>query len=287
MPEVSKEDIVAGLRRLGLAAGDEVIVHSSLKSLGRIAGGPVAVIEAFMDVLTDAGTLMMPSFNQGKAFGPGAAGFFDPRSTPTSNGAIPQTFWQMPGVWRSLHPTHSFAAWGRNGQAYTNDHHRTLTCGADSPLGRLGAAGGLGVLIGVDYRANTYHHVVETITGAPCLGRRTVALPMRLADGRLVEGRTWGWRERACPIDDPGRYGSEMKRRGYERQTTVGQGTVTCFRLKDCFEVVATCLASGMDEHPPCSRCPIRPQQTPQTVPSDWDEAAGRIVPGSSAWLCG
>jgi aminoglycoside N3'-acetyltransferase len=259
------------------------MVHSSLKSFGRVDGGPRTVVDALMDVLTPQGTLMMPSFNHGKAFGPEGPGVFDPLTTPSANGAITQVFWQMPDVYRSLHPTHSFAAWGRDARTYTEHHHRTLTCGPESPLGRLARDDGYGLLIGVGYRANTYHHVVEMTLGAPCLGRRTTALPVKLPNGRIVQARAWTWRERNCPINETALYAHQMERRGLHRQTTIGLATVTCFRLHDAFDVIAELLQTGTDEHPPCAKCPIRPQQTDRAVPSDWDEDAGRVRPDSES----
>lgn len=268
--EVTREMIAAGLRQLGLSAGDAVMVHSSFKSFGPVAGGPETVIRAIMEVLTPEGTLMMPSFNHGKAFGPDGSGIFDPQTTPTTNGIIPQTFWQMEGVYRSLNPTHSFAAWGKHAREYTQGHHQTLTCGPDSPLGLLARAGGYGLLIGVDYRSNTFHHVVETALGVPCIEQRTVALPMRLPDGRIVEGRTWNWRERGCPITDTALYAREIERQGLERRTTIGRSLVRCFRLMDSFPIIARYLREGLGELPRCQDCPIRPQRTVRTVPSDW-----------------
>jgi len=43
---VSKEDIKAGLRKLGLKKGDIVGVHSSLSSFGYVEGGADAVIDS-------------------------------------------------------------------------------------------------------------------------------------------------------------------------------------------------------------------------------------------------
>jgi aminoglycoside 3-N-acetyltransferase len=282
-PEVTRGDIVAGLRRLGLSAGAGVMVHSSLKSFGRVAGGPGTVIEALMEVITPEGTLMMPSFNHGRAFGEGAAGYFDPRTTPTTNGAIPDAFWRMPDVCRSLHPTHAFAAWGRSARRYTRFHHRTLTCGPDSPLGLVGREGGYGLLLGVDYRVNTFHHVVEVSTGAPCLGRRTESLPMLLPDGRRVDGRTWSWREKGCPITDGTRYGPLMAARGLQTEAVIGACRAICFRLRDCFALIAELLRTGTGGFPPCSRCAIRPRRGPRTVPSDWDERKQCLKPDSPA----
>lgn len=279
---ISRAEIAAGLRGLGLTAGAGVMVHSSLKSFGRVEGGPAAVVGALMDVLTPEGTLLMPSFNHNAPFDEGGPGYYDPRETPTSNGAIPDAFWRMSGVLRSLDPTHPIAAWGKHAQRYTAEHHRTLTMGPNSPLGMLAAEGGLGLLLGVGYGSNTFHHVVEMTTGAPCLGQRSEAYPIHLPDGRRVLGRTWGWRERSCPITDHIRYAPAM--RAVERQGRIGACTATLFRLQDCYAVIAPLLRAGLGEYPPCSRCPVRPRRAAQTVESDWDAAAERPLPDSVCW---
>jgi len=111
---LSRADIVSGLRRLGLPTRPGLMVHSSLKSFGRVAGGAMTVIDALMEVITPQGTLMAPSFNHGAIVEEGGAGYYHPLETPSTNGAIPDLFWRLPGVARSLDPTHPFAAWGQN-----------------------------------------------------------------------------------------------------------------------------------------------------------------------------
>jgi aminoglycoside 3-N-acetyltransferase len=281
---LTQSQIVAGLRELGLSAGAGVMVHSSLKSFGQVQGGPRTVVEALMEVLTPQGTLLMPTFNHEAPFFEGGPGYFHPAETPTVNGAIPDSFWRMPGVRRSLDPTHPFAAWGKNARRYIQFHHRTLTMGPQSPLGQLYADDGFGLLLGVGYSSNTFHHVVEVSTGAPCLGSRTEAYRVVLPDGREVQGRTWGWRERPCPLTDPAIYAAEMAARGYERVVMIGTCQARLFRLRDCYEVVADFLRQGKGNLPPCSRCPIRPRKVPQTVASDWDAERQRPVPESVAW---
>ena len=276
--------ITAGLRDLGLFAGIGVMVHSSLRSFGPVEGGPQTVIEALMEVVTPDGTLLLPTFNHGTPFQRNGPGYFDPRTTPTINGAIPDAFWRMPNVHRSLDPTHPFAAWGKDAVRYVQHHHRTLTTGAQSPLGLLHAEGGYGLLLGVDYASNTFHHVVETLVHSPCLGRRTEGYQVQVPDGRRVLGRTWSWRNGACPITDENRYGETMAARGLHRQIKIGACTATLFKLSDCFAVVAEFLRVGLGEFPPCTGCPIRPRVNSHTVPSDWDEAAQTIRPDSIAW---
>jgi aminoglycoside N3'-acetyltransferase len=281
---VTKIDIVAGLKELGIKAGMGLMVHSSLAGFGYVEGGAETVIHALMEVLTPEGTLLMPSFNHAEPFLEDGSGLFDPQKTPTRNGKIPDTFWRMPGVHRSLNPTHPFAAWGKNAIHYTKFHHRTLTMGPGSPLGLLYKDGGSCLLIGVYYSSNTFHHFVEESTGAPCLGQRTEAYPVILPDGHIVEGRTWGWRENDCPFTDGNRYYDIMESRGLHKKTVVGSSTLTLYKLNDCYEVVAELFRNGRDGYPPCSKCKIRPEKVRWTVPSDWDSEKQCIKPDSEAW---
>jgi len=57
-PVVSKVRLIKDLRALGIAAGDTLMVHSSLSSIGYVEGGPNTVIDALLEVLTSSGTLM-------------------------------------------------------------------------------------------------------------------------------------------------------------------------------------------------------------------------------------
>ena len=280
---LTRKDIAAGLRRLGIGAGDGVMVHSSLKSFGPVESGPLTIIEALMDVLTPEGTLLMPTFNHGKPWESGGCGFYDPATIPTINGIIPETFRRLPDVHRSLDPTHAVAAWGKNALRYTQFHHRTLTMGPDSPLGLLGREGGCAVMLGVGYGTNTYHHVVEMTLGVPCLGKRTEAYEVRLPGGRSVIGRTWGWRGGSCPVCDGAQYGERMK--AVSKTTAIGSCNAIIFKLSDAFRVISAALAQGLNGSPPCSRCPIRPRVVPQTVESDWDDEKQCLKDDSQAWM--
>src|SRR5712691_7570347 len=127
------------LRQLGMQAGMTVIVHSSLKSLGWVCGGPVAVVQALMDVVTGAGTLVVPT-QTGDYSDPTYWQYppvleawwapikeqmpaFDPHITPSRHmGLIVETFRTWPGVLRSSHPHVSFAAWGRHADEIVDIH---------------------------------------------------------------------------------------------------------------------------------------------------------------------
>ena len=98
-----------------------------------------------------------------------------------------------------------------------------------------------------------------------------------------VEGRTWGWRERACPFTDEERYEDVIRDRGLERVATIGRSRVTLFKLQDCFDVLAEIFDAGKDGFPPCSGCTIRPRQMDRTVASDWDHANSCLAAESPA----
>ncbi|MFT5376785.1 MAG: aminoglycoside 3-N-acetyltransferase, partial [Candidatus Latescibacterota bacterium] len=59
----TRASLLADLRTLGVEVGSTLFVHSSLRSVGAIAGGAAAVIAALEDALGQEGLLLLPSFN--------------------------------------------------------------------------------------------------------------------------------------------------------------------------------------------------------------------------------
>ena len=271
---ITSEDIRSGLESFGLGRGDRIMVHSSLSSFGWVEGGAEAVIEALMDLVGTEGTVLMPSFNHGAPFREGGPGIFDPLETRCTNGKIPDTFWRMKGVRRSLDPTHSFAVWGRDAERYTKNHHLTITMGENSPLGLIARDGGYQLNIGTKHNSTTAKHVAETINRSPCLGYRIEEYPVRLPDGKITRHRTWGWRAAPCPLTESGKYiESEMERLGLQKKGYIGKSLITCFRLRDLLRTILNLLDNGREGFPSCSGCPIRPRKTSATRPSDWNDA--------------
>lgn len=175
---VIRQGLVKDLNQIGLGTGDVVVVHSSLSSIGWVVGGPVTVIKALMDVVTESGTLVMPTHTSGNSepthwAAPAVPAdwwpiiraempAYEPSITPADSvGIIPETFRRFPNVLRSKHPQASVAAWGTHAKEIVKTHRLEMTFGVDSPWHRLYDLDSKVLLIGVDYSSNTSLHLAE------------------------------------------------------------------------------------------------------------------------------
>lgn len=196
---LTPSDLAADIRTLGVQPGDALILHSSLRAIagpdGWIVGGAEAVILAFEDVLTPAGTLVMPTHSGHlsepsywvappvpEAWWPIVRAHmpaYRPDLTVTRGmGLIPETFRKQDGVRRSDHPQHSFAAWGRHAALVTHGHALNASFGEASPLARLYELDGWVVLAGVGHDRNTSLHLAEARATWPGQQRETQGAPV-------------------------------------------------------------------------------------------------------------
>ena len=122
---ITKSKIIKDLQRMGIEQGDVLWVHSSLKRIGFVDGGPSTVISALLEAVGEDGTLLIPTFTRRTMYKNCIQkGFkFDPKTTETGLGAIPSTFLKMEGVTRSIHPTSSVSAIGKYSKEMTRSHH--------------------------------------------------------------------------------------------------------------------------------------------------------------------
>lgn len=185
---VPREQLTAAFREIGLEPGDSVIVHSSLRSLGHVEGGPDTVIDALLDAINPSGNLMLPTFNYTLL---PSEPYYDPANTPCHTGIIPETARKRPEAIRSLSPTHSVTVIGPDAEELTRGHLQVRTFGIGSPLDRLAARGGKVLLLGVGHTSCSMIHVAEEHAGIP-KGSWYDELPVmkvRLPDGTIVTHR--------------------------------------------------------------------------------------------------
>ncbi len=239
-------DALAGaLRRLGLRAGDVVLVHSSFDRFESFRGKPTDVIAVLQKAVGPAGTLLMPTMPfTGSAVAYAAEGrTFDVRRTPSSIGLLTELFRRSPGVVRSVHPTHPVAAWGAKAEALIAGHHLAATpCGAGSPFARLLDHDGKILLVGTGIGVLTFFHAVEEILEPELpvspFTRTQFSLTSRDAEGRVVTSTMRLFdpdRSRRRNLD---RLVPELRVRGAWHEARVG--TVDLILL-DAGEVLQTC----------------------------------------------
>jgi aminoglycoside 3-N-acetyltransferase len=87
---------------------------------------------------------------------------FHPKMTPSQHmGVVAETLRTWPAAKRSEHPQLSFAAVGDRAEELTARHRLAPGLGDSSPLGRMAAAKGQVLLLGVGYQACTAFHLAE------------------------------------------------------------------------------------------------------------------------------
>lgn len=157
---LSRDELRAGLRGLGLESGSRVVVHSSLSSLGRIEGGAGTVVDALLDAVGPDGMVAAPTFTRYDEP-------YDPDGSPSTTGAVTEALRRRDGAVRSPHPTKSIAAIGPGADALVADHAPANSLGPESPLHRLLERDGRVLLLGVDHTANSAIHVAERLANVP------------------------------------------------------------------------------------------------------------------------
>ncbi|HEX3955519.1 MAG TPA: AAC(3) family N-acetyltransferase [Trebonia sp.] len=183
---VGRDRLVADLRSLGLQPGQDLLIHCSLRQVGRVDGGAQTLLTAITEVAGPEATLVVPtqttlnSLTSG-AFLAATAGLnaqertryiaampgFDPVSTPsTGMGAFAEHLRTRPSALRSSHPQVSFAALGPRARDCTAVHDLDCHLGDRSPLGWLYAADAAILLLGV-HVCTAFHLAEYRLPGVP------------------------------------------------------------------------------------------------------------------------
>lgn len=255
---VKKADIEQILIACGIKEGDTIMLHSSLGAMGMVEGGAKSVIDAFMNVIGENGTLAMPAFP--------AIGFnydylsgnpvFDVRNTPSKMGIITETFRKVPGVNRSLHPTDSVCALGKHAIELTQSHFGQLTpYNAQSPFYKLCSLGGKIIMLGVDLNSLTNLHTLEDAVESfkyPVYHSKTFDCTLINERGERVAMRTkchdpkWS-KKRKCNDLTP-----LFTRAGFLKETRIGEARVLIIKAKEMHDwMVKNYIENGVTMYTP------------------------------------
>ncbi|KMQ50857.1 aminoglycoside 3-N-acetyltransferase [Chitinispirillum alkaliphilum] len=163
-----RKQLTRGLSSLGLEAGDTVLVHSSLRSLGDFSCKAEIVTDSILNCIGANGTLLVPALSYETVNK--VNNLFDVKRTPSCVGGMSEFFRTTKGVLRSVHPTHSVCGFGPLAETLLQSHIQCNTpCGKNSPYQKLKEHGGKILFLGCGLRPNTSMHAVEELSEPPYL----------------------------------------------------------------------------------------------------------------------
>ncbi len=235
-----RDDLVRDLRqRCAIRTGAILIVHASLKAIGRVAGGADTVVAALQEALGLGGTLLMPTFSH-----PTPDGIWRMADTPSRTGAVTEALRVSAGAVRSFHPTHSVTAWGARAVELTDGHERTSGLGVGSPFHRAAEAGAELLMIGCDLTSCSLIHVAEAMVRVPYLGRVFYDGYQRDLVGIDRAGRSRPFPPVDVPTDSAGFVAVQeaLERQGAIARVELGAAACLRFSGRACLEASTALL---------------------------------------------
>lgn len=174
-PFITKHDLFTSLRGLGVAAGQTVMVHSSMNAVGNVMGGPNTVMQALLEAVSPEGTIMMylgwedipdfvpelPDAQRQLIYAHHPP--FDPLTARAVRdyGILVEVLRTWPGSQRSLNPEASMGAVGNKAAWLVQDHPLNFGYGVGSPLAKLVESGGQVLMLGAPLDTITLLHYAE------------------------------------------------------------------------------------------------------------------------------
>ena len=244
---ITRRQLLRDLKALGLAAGMDVMVHSSMSRIGHVVGGPDTVIEAILQIIGRRGSLMVPSFNHAQAQ------LYNPLTTPTTNGAIADALWRRPDAVRSDHPTHAVAAIGPKAAQWCRDHAQRGTWSAGSPIGQLIHGGGYILSLGVTQIHSTAYHVAEIESPCRCIDQFARKCPVVDSDGIVRQVNSMAFRDGRCPVQTH-ELDAILDSRKLQRHGKAGNAEARLAKAKDVWQAHHERLVKV------CPTCDIKPK---------------------------
>lgn len=196
----SRRELAAAFSALGVAPGDTIMVHASVRAVGEVAGGPDQIHLAIKDAITERGTMMMyascPDYYDdiGRGVHPGSfereildkMPAFEAATARAArdNGTLVEFFRSYPGTLVNDHVAR-FAVWGANARHLISEQPWHFPFGRGSALDRFVELDGKILLIGCDHDNVTFLHYAEHILDVPDLRVVTMEVPW-IEDGERV-----------------------------------------------------------------------------------------------------
>lgn len=202
------------LTRIGLRAGDTVMVHAAMSKVGPLLNGPDALSNAILDVVGPDGTLVVYTSwdsvhddlldDDGRVLPewrdhvPG----FDRQASRAvrMNGIIAEFVRTMPGAQRSANPGASVAAVGKLAEWITAEHQLDWGFGEDTPLSKLVESNGRVLMVGAPWDTMTLIHHADHLAAIP--DKQTIRIEVPFASANGTEWRFMEEFETGDPVHE-------------------------------------------------------------------------------------
>jgi len=182
----TKKEIFEFLEKAAIKRSDTVLIHTSMKSIGEVEGGCDGIIDSFCDYLKE-GLFIVPThtWENVNAENP----IYNVKTTKPCIGALPTVAAFRKDGFRSLHPTHSVCAFGKNAEIFVKGEEKCTTpCPENGVWARLYNIGAKIILIGVGLNRNTYIHAIDEMLNLK--GRLSEPFSLTIIDSNGKEYKT-------------------------------------------------------------------------------------------------
>ena len=156
--------LLADLSGLGVAPGNVLMVHASVRAVGPVVGGVNTIVQALLETIGPTGTLVAyvdfePFYEDGDIGIP----VFDKRIAQAArdHGILHETLRNWPGAIRSDHPDAGVVAIGALAEWITRDHPFQYGYGKGSPFEKALQAGVRVLMLGAPLDTVTLLHYAE------------------------------------------------------------------------------------------------------------------------------
>jgi aminoglycoside 3-N-acetyltransferase len=258
----TKKELIIAFKDIGLHTGTDLMVHSSLKSLGYVVNGASEVIDAIIECIgINQGTLLMPthtgqltdpSFWKKPVFTPSQARVikenmlpFDKEKTQVrGRGILSTTLLTYPLVERSNHPLNSVGALGKKAKFYTEEHDFDSPEGINSPIGKLYQANGKVLGIGVGVNRFTSIHLAEYLMDLDYLYKDNPVVLYENKEGENIFNRI-----KKYPGDSENfnKILPTLREKKIIFEKKFKLGVLTCFSIKPVIDAIVELLQENPD----------------------------------------
>ncbi len=158
------------LKRIGFAAGQNVMIHSSFKQIRNSFSGISIeeIISDLKDIIGASGSILIPAFTYCFKKKDGSHEIFDRNNSSSKVGSVSEIFRKSNNVLRTSSPTHSFALWGKAADLIEESNNPTSPLGIGSPIDWfIQQPDSFVVMLGTGFNSFTLGHYLEIAAPVP------------------------------------------------------------------------------------------------------------------------